>query len=156
MVRSQGNHERGSHKHKRDIESQRHVRVQRSVIGDRVEFGPFLVPPPPAQLGLPSVPGLRAEYPKLNQEMPSPPSSPFREPSPTSTINSRHGPDETSLSDSEERLTDEQFALKCENNIGLHDPSEAEILANEGPLLYRPPPGSEAEIGTYNLYDLLL
>ncbi|KAJ3747570.1 hypothetical protein DFH05DRAFT_1480434 [Lentinula detonsa] len=68
-----------------------------------------------------------------------------RSPSPTSSVGSRHPEDQTSLSDSEEMLTQSQFEHKWMNKIGLGQPSHRELDANKDPLLPRPAPGSEEE-----------
>ncbi|KAJ3843777.1 hypothetical protein F5878DRAFT_234545 [Lentinula raphanica] len=79
-----------------------------------------------------------------------------RSPSPTSSVDSRHPEDQTSLSDSEGMLSPSQFERKWMDRIGLGQPSHRELEANKDPLLPRPLPGSEEERSAYQriLQDL--
>ncbi|KAJ3004032.1 hypothetical protein NUW54_g5003 [Trametes sanguinea] len=58
----------------------------------------------------------------------------MRAPSPSSTIGTDYGPDETDFVDSE--LNENEFARKCEEVVGIHRPRPEEEEANRDPLLY--------------------
>ncbi|OSD07325.1 hypothetical protein PYCCODRAFT_1402874 [Trametes coccinea BRFM310] len=58
----------------------------------------------------------------------------MRAPSPSSTIGTDYGPDETDFADSE--LNENEFARKCEEVVGIHRPRPEEEEANRDPLLY--------------------
>jgi len=60
----------------------------------------------------------------------------LRAPSPSSSIGTAYGGDETSLSDKE--LSQEEFERKCEEMLGLHAPREEELWAALEPRLPRP------------------
>ncbi|KAI0789821.1 hypothetical protein C8Q75DRAFT_733602 [Abortiporus biennis] len=60
----------------------------------------------------------------------------LRAPSPSSSIGTDYGPDETSLDDS--RMASDAFTRMCDAQIALTAPSEEEIKANESPLIKRP------------------
>lgn len=62
----------------------------------------------------------------------------IREPSPASTVGSSHGnqfDDKTSVSDSEDVISDADFARKWAERIGINRMSDAETVANISPLL---------------------
>lgn len=73
----------------------------------------------------------------------------IRAPSPTSTIGTTYGEDETSFSDSEHMLTQSAFETKCIEGIALALPRKEEEVANSDPLLARPVPGSHEEHRKY-------
>lgn len=58
----------------------------------------------------------------------------MRAPSPSSTIGTDYGPDETTMVDSE--LSERDFERKCEELVGLYRPRPEEEEANREPLLY--------------------
>ncbi|KAI0648156.1 hypothetical protein C8Q79DRAFT_953965 [Trametes meyenii] len=58
----------------------------------------------------------------------------MRAPSPSSTIGTDYGPDETDFADSE--LSERDFVRKCEEAIGLNRPRPEEEEANRDPLVY--------------------
>ncbi|CDO77156.1 hypothetical protein BN946_scf184657.g31 [Trametes cinnabarina] len=61
----------------------------------------------------------------------------MRAPSPSSTIGTDYGPDETDFADSE--LNQNDFVRKCEEAIGLHRPRPEEEEANRDPLVHPRP-----------------
>ncbi|KAG5651731.1 hypothetical protein H0H81_007669 [Sphagnurus paluster] len=74
----------------------------------------------------------------------------LRAPSPASSIGTVYGEDQTSFSDCEDQLDQADFEQKVEDNMGLDEPRTEEILANQDPLLTRPPPGSLEEHQLYH------
>ncbi|KAI9058243.1 hypothetical protein FKP32DRAFT_1636107 [Trametes sanguinea] len=58
----------------------------------------------------------------------------MRAPSPSSTIGTDYGSDETDFVDSE--LNENEFARKCEEVVGINRPRPEEEEANRDPLLY--------------------
>jgi len=64
-----------------------------------------------------------------------------RMPSPTSSVGTVYGLDETALSDTEYKLSDSAFARKCEEQMDLYMPRKEEIEADEDPLLTIPQSG---------------
>jgi len=64
-----------------------------------------------------------------------------RMPSPTSSVGTVYGLDETSLSDTEYKLSDSAFARKCEEQMELHMPRKEETEADQDPLLTIPQSG---------------
>jgi len=75
-----------------------------------------------------------------------------RAPSPASSVGSTFKPDLTSLSDSEDQLSQEAFERKWEERLQLGQPTMEELLANEDPLLPRPTTKTEETI----LYEKVL
>ncbi|KAG6828052.1 hypothetical protein H0H92_009513 [Tricholoma furcatifolium] len=69
----------------------------------------------------------------------------IRSPSPTSSIGTVYGDDQTSFSDCEEQLTQFEFEKKWEERLALNMSRPEELLADKEPLLPRPPPGSMEE-----------
>lgn len=61
----------------------------------------------------------------------------MRAPSPSSTIGTDYGPDETDLADSE--LSEREFVRKCEGMAGINRPRPEEDEANRDPLLHPRP-----------------
>ncbi|KAI8994190.1 hypothetical protein BD414DRAFT_481696 [Trametes punicea] len=61
----------------------------------------------------------------------------MRAPSPSSTIGTDYGPDETDFADSE--LPNGEFARKCEEIVGIHRPRPEEEEANRDPLVHPRP-----------------
>lgn len=68
-----------------------------------------------------------------------------RVPSPASSLGTTYGRDQTSFSDSELNVGQQAFERKWENKIGLRDPRPEEAELDQGPLLFRPIPGSDGE-----------
>ncbi|KZT64282.1 hypothetical protein DAEQUDRAFT_634621, partial [Daedalea quercina L-15889] len=66
----------------------------------------------------------------------------LRAPSPSSSIGTEYGPDETSLEDRD--LGQEVFERRCEDRLRLRQPRPEEMRANEDPLI-RPRPKTAAE-----------
>ena len=64
-----------------------------------------------------------------------------RMPSPTSSVGTVYGLDETSLSDTEYKLSDSAFARKCEEQMELYNPRKEETEADQDPLLTIPQSG---------------
>ena len=64
-----------------------------------------------------------------------------RMPSPTSSVGTVYGLDETALSDSEYKLSDSAFARKCEEQMELYMPRKEETEADKDPLLTIPQSG---------------
>lgn len=64
-----------------------------------------------------------------------------RMPSPTSSVGTVYGLDETALSDSEYKLSDTAFARKCEEQMELYMPRKEETEADQDPLLTIPQSG---------------
>ena len=64
-----------------------------------------------------------------------------RMPSPTSSVGTVYGLDETALSDTEYKLSDSAFARKCEEQMELYMPRKEETEADEDPLLTIPQSG---------------
>jgi len=64
-----------------------------------------------------------------------------RMPSPTSSVGTVYGLDETALSDSEYKLSDSAFARKCEEQMELYMPRKEETEADQDPLLTIPQSG---------------
>jgi hypothetical protein len=64
-----------------------------------------------------------------------------RMPSPTSSVGTVYGLDETALSDTEYKLSDSAFARKCEDQMDLHMPRKEETEADKDPLLTIPQSG---------------
>ena len=64
-----------------------------------------------------------------------------RMPSPTSSVGTVYGLDETALSDTEYKLSDSAFARKCEEQMELYIPRKEETEANQDPLLTIPQSG---------------
>ena len=62
-------------------------------------------------------------------------------PSPTSSVGTVYGLDETALSDTEYKLSDSAFARKCEEQMELHMPRKEETEADQDPLLTIPQSG---------------
>lgn len=69
----------------------------------------------------------------------------IRAPSPASSVGTVYGPDQTSLSDSEEQLDQPSFERKIDDRLSLGNMRHSEEMMNMGPLLYRHPPGSMEE-----------
>ncbi len=57
----------------------------------------------------------------------------MRAPSPSSTIGTDYGPDETTIVDSE--LSEHDFVRKCEEMVGINRPRPDEDEANRDPLV---------------------
>lgn len=57
----------------------------------------------------------------------------MRAPSPSSTIGTDYGPDETTIVDSE--LSEHDFVRKCEEMVGINRPRPEEDEANRDPLV---------------------
>ncbi|OCH92653.1 hypothetical protein OBBRIDRAFT_714304, partial [Obba rivulosa] len=69
----------------------------------------------------------------------------LRPPSPTSSIGTEYGEDETSLEDRE--LSWQEFERKCEEKAGINKPRQDEELGNQEPLLIpRPKTAVEEKI----------
>lgn len=66
----------------------------------------------------------------------------LRAPSPSSSIGTAYGPDETSLEDRD--LGQEAFERRCEDRLRLRQPRPEEVRANEDPLI-RPRPKTAPE-----------
>ncbi|KAH9841361.1 uncharacterized protein C8Q71DRAFT_326270 [Rhodofomes roseus] len=66
----------------------------------------------------------------------------LRAPSPSSSIGTEYGPDETSLEDRD--LSQEAFERKCEDRLRLRQPRPEEMRAMEDPLM-RPRPKTATE-----------
>jgi len=64
-----------------------------------------------------------------------------RMPSPTSSVGTVYGLDETALSDTEYKLSDSAFARKCEEQMELYIPRKEETEADQDPLLTIPQSG---------------
>ncbi|KAF8813344.1 hypothetical protein BYT27DRAFT_7180826 [Phlegmacium glaucopus] len=62
-------------------------------------------------------------------------------PSPTSSVGTVYGLDETAYSDTEYKLSDCVFARKCEEQMELHMPRKEEFDADQDPLLTIPQSG---------------
>ncbi len=61
----------------------------------------------------------------------------MRAPSPSSTIGTDYGPDETDFADSE--LSERDFVRKCEEMVGINRPRPEEEEANRDPLVHPRP-----------------
>ncbi|KAI0670892.1 hypothetical protein C8Q78DRAFT_1145465 [Trametes maxima] len=61
----------------------------------------------------------------------------MRAASPSSTIGTDYGPDETDFADSE--LSERDFVRKCEEAIGINIPRPEEVEANRDPLVHQRP-----------------
>ncbi|KAF7298744.1 hypothetical protein MIND_00821900 [Mycena indigotica] len=70
----------------------------------------------------------------------------IREPSPISSVGSIHGPDQTSLSDSEGQLDQWAFERKWNDRLELGRATREEELANIDPLITRPTTAIEERI----------
>ncbi|KAI0038605.1 hypothetical protein FA95DRAFT_1567661, partial [Auriscalpium vulgare] len=61
----------------------------------------------------------------------------LRSASPSESLNTEYGPDETTASDTE--LSPEGFALKVESQLRIHDKRDVELLADTRPLIMPKP-----------------
>ncbi|KAH0585926.1 hypothetical protein J132_00584 [Termitomyces sp. J132] len=69
----------------------------------------------------------------------------LRAPSPASSIGTVYDEDQTASSDREEQISQSSFEAKWEERLALHIPRPEELLADQDPLLPRPPIGSAEE-----------
>lgn len=65
----------------------------------------------------------------------------LRAASPTSSIGTDYGPDETSIDDA--RMTDAEFDAHCKLMLQLEQPRREEMMANQDPLVPKPRPGPD-------------
>ena len=80
----------------------------------------------------------------------------LRAPSPTSSVGTTYGPDQTSFSDTEQQLSQPAFENKWLAKLDLDKPRKEEEDANQSPLLSKPR-SREEETGEYILsfFDLI-
>lgn len=71
----------------------------------------------------------------------------LRTASPSGSINTEYGPDETSISDQD--LSPEEFDRKVQKQLGLHEQREQEFRAQASPLLWPKPRGPQEEKCAY-------
>jgi len=78
----------------------------------------------------------------------------LRAPSPTSSVGTSYGPDQTSFSDTEQQLSQAAFESKWLAKLDLDKPRKEEEDANQSPLLSKPK-SKEEENGECLFFDLI-